>query len=142
MVAMGSYYDPNTTETLRAFGVGLQGLCQGNFTDEQVRESVLTIFARLDAPNEVPTRGTSEFHYGYTANDQQLIRDEFFKVDRESLVKLANEIFGHIGKESFVEMLDVNSNPLKASVSVFGNKASAEQALFQSDRWAVSGASK
>lgn len=43
-----SYRDPNTLETIKAFARGVKNIADGNFTLENLKESKLSLFSKVD----------------------------------------------------------------------------------------------
>lgn len=84
-----SYRDPNTTATLNAFDESVIWAGDGKFTDEDIEEAKLSVFAAVDSPISPGNRGMALFKYGLTDELRQDNRDKLFSASRSSIIDVA-----------------------------------------------------
>jgi Zn-dependent M16 (insulinase) family peptidase len=84
-----SYYDPNTSDTLRAYHQCLASAQDGHITEDDVKEAKLSMFGSIDAPSPPSSRGLSEFGGGYTFEMRQKRRERFLNITRDEIVEAA-----------------------------------------------------
>ncbi len=61
-----SYRDPNVQKTLTTFDRSLDWVMSNKFTDQDLQEAKLTVFADLDTPIPPSDKGTLDFTLGIT----------------------------------------------------------------------------
>jgi len=112
-----SFYDPNSHETLRVFAEAIHWLCEGNFSQRDIDEALLSVFGSIDAPQEVGTKGTGVFLHGISNSQRFETRARFFAVTKDSLVAAARKHLGHVQlKDAFIE------GAPRACVAIAGNQ--------------------
>lgn len=66
-----SYRDPHVTRTLDVFKGVPQWIQSNQFTDQDIEEAKLTVFAELDSPVAPSSKGTVEFLHKITHEMRQ-----------------------------------------------------------------------
>ena len=92
LFSMLSYRDPHLERTLDVYRQAVDWACRGEFSDEMLRESILTAFAELDRPLSPGSRGSREFIHrrqGLSHSMLQAFRDGILAVDQQSLQRVA-----------------------------------------------------
>jgi Zn-dependent M16 (insulinase) family peptidase len=116
-----SYRDPNVPNTLSVFKGALDWIESGKFTDDNIEEAKLSLFASLDGPEAPSRKGLQEFEYGIPDEARQKRRDGLFSTDRKKVVQVARK---YLAKDALF------------SVAVFGAQESASQFTVE-DGWQV-----
>ncbi|DBA05101.1 TPA: hypothetical protein N0F65_000789 [Lagenidium giganteum] len=91
--SLSSHYDPNTWKTLEAYDNALQWACDGHFTDRDVQEALLSLFASIDAPKTPSMKGKMAFMRGITNEMRQQRREHYLRLTRQELVATAQKHF-------------------------------------------------
>ncbi|KAG8138804.1 putative Presequence proteaseserine-threonine protein [Naja naja] len=86
-----SYRDPNSINTLAAFEKAAEWAKTGMFTQQDIDEAKLAVFASVDAPIAPSDKGMNNFLYGISDEMKQRHREHLFAVSRESLIDAANK---------------------------------------------------
>ncbi|ETE70503.1 Presequence protease, mitochondrial, partial [Ophiophagus hannah] len=86
-----SYRDPNSMNTLAAFEKAAEWARTGMFTQQDIDEAKLAVFASVDAPIAPSDKGMNNFLYGISDEMKQRHREHLFAVSRESLIDAANK---------------------------------------------------
>jgi Zn-dependent M16 (insulinase) family peptidase len=92
LFSMLSYRDPHLERTLDVYEDAVEWACKGDFSDEMIKESILTAFAELDRPLSPGSRGYREFTHqqqGLNHDMLQSFRDGILAVKQETLVHVA-----------------------------------------------------
>ncbi len=92
LFSMLSYRDPHLERTLDVYRQAVDWACRGEFSEEMVRESILTTFAELDRPLSPGSRGYREFVHRQQGLDhamRQAFRDGVLATDRDRLAQVA-----------------------------------------------------
>jgi Zn-dependent M16 (insulinase) family peptidase len=92
LFSMLSYRDPHLERTLDVYRQAVEWMCKGEFSDEMVKQSILTAFAELDRPLSPGGRGSREFIHqqqGLTHAMLQTFRNGILAVDQKQLVHVA-----------------------------------------------------
>jgi Zn-dependent M16 (insulinase) family peptidase len=92
LLSLLSYRDPHLLRTLEVYRQAIDWACQGEFTDEMLREAILAVFGELDRPLSPGGRGHREFlcqQQGLTMSLRQAMRDGILAVNRKSLATAA-----------------------------------------------------
>jgi len=87
--AFFSYRDPNVDNTLEQFSKAVDWVCSGQFSDRDVDECLLSVFADVDSPVAPSRRGTGKFNDGMTNEERQKKREAFLGLTKDKLVKAA-----------------------------------------------------
>ncbi len=84
-----SYRDPGCIATIAAFRASVEWISDpNNYTDREVDEALLSIFAMIDAPVAPAQKGVSEFATGITHAMRQSRRDAYLSVTRTDLPRV------------------------------------------------------
>ncbi|XP_063159491.1 presequence protease, mitochondrial isoform X1 [Candoia aspera] len=86
-----SYRDPNSLNTLAAFEKAAEWAKIGKFTQQDIDEAKLAVFASVDAPVAPSDKGMNNFLYGISDEMKQRHREHLFAVSRDSLIDAANK---------------------------------------------------
>ncbi|XP_065057689.1 presequence protease, mitochondrial-like [Rhopilema esculentum] len=86
-----SYRDPNSTKTLKAFDESIQWAVNSNFTDEDIEEAKLSVFASIDSPVSPGNKGITLFSQRITHEMRQQFRDRLFQVNRDGILDVAKK---------------------------------------------------
>jgi hypothetical protein len=92
LFSMLSYRDPHLERTLDVYQQAVEWAGQGQFSDEMVKQSILTAFAELDRPLSPGSRGYREFinqQQGLTHEMLQSFRDGILAMDQKKLARVA-----------------------------------------------------
>ena len=92
LFSMLSYRDPHLERTLDVYRQAVEWACQGDFSDEMVKQSILTAFAELDRPLSPGSRGYREFVHqqqGLTHEMLQAFRNGILTMDQKQLAHAA-----------------------------------------------------
>jgi len=122
ILQMSSFYDPNTVETIKAFGRGIDWICNGEFTSRDVDEAVISVFGSIDSPKNPATKGVSEFLHGLLPEDRQQYRDNFFEVDKEMVFATANAHLASYKGLSDSDWTNFNATERNGSICVIGSR--------------------
>ncbi|GLE04708.1 hypothetical protein PINS_up013687 [Pythium insidiosum] len=90
---LSSHYDPNTTQTLEAYNRALDWAASGGFSERDVQEALLSIFASIDAPKTPAMKGKMAFLRGITNEMRQQRREQYLSLSRLSLMEVAQHYF-------------------------------------------------
>ncbi|KAJ0412331.1 hypothetical protein ATCC90586_009521 [Pythium insidiosum] len=91
--SLSSHYDPNTTQTLEAYSRALEWAASGGFSERDVQEALLSIFASIDAPKTPAMKGKMAFLRGITNEMRQQRREQYLSLSRVSLMEVAQHYF-------------------------------------------------
>ena len=92
LFSMLSYRDPHLERTLDVYRQAVDWASRGDFSDEMLRESILTTFAELDRPLSPGGRGAREFIHrrqGLSHDMLQAFRDGVLAMDQARLAQAA-----------------------------------------------------
>ena len=92
LFAFLSYRDPHLERTLKVYRDAVQWLIRGDFTEEDLKEAILSTFADIDRPLSPAGRGNREFICtlrGITREMRMKRREAILGVDRGSLIDAA-----------------------------------------------------
>ncbi|XP_060104091.1 presequence protease, mitochondrial [Heteronotia binoei] len=87
--AFYSYRDPNSTTTLAAFEKAADWARAGKFTQQDIDEAKLAVFAAVDAPVAPSDKGMNQFLYGISDEMMQQHREHLFTVSKDHLIDAA-----------------------------------------------------
>lgn len=133
-----SFWDPNSTKTLETFSSSLKWLCDGNFTEKQVDEALLSIFSSLDAPSSPSKKGLGFFLHGITPEMKDAQREKYFDlVGKAGISKLKDVAQKHLSSiDSFISPpQDVNKQ--NYSVCIVGKKETGESEFSKLGNWKI-----
>ncbi|XP_025786806.1 presequence protease, mitochondrial isoform X3 [Puma concolor] len=94
MFTFYSYRDPHSTETLQSFAKAVDWAKAGRFTQQDIDEAKLSVFASVDAPVPPSDRGLDHFLYGLSDELKQVHREQLFAVSHDSLVAVSDKYLG------------------------------------------------
>ncbi len=89
-----SYRDPHIKRTLQVYDEAARWAADGNFSDEAIREALLSVFSNLDRPLSPGNRGNHEFsnlRQGLTLKMRQQFRRNLLATTRNDLTRVAKE---------------------------------------------------
>uniref|UniRef100_A0A8C5SVS6 Presequence protease, mitochondrial n=1 Tax=Laticauda laticaudata TaxID=8630 RepID=A0A8C5SVS6_LATLA len=86
-----SYRDPNSMNTVAAFEKAAEWAKSGMFTQQDIDEAKLAVFASVDAPIAPSDKGMNNFLHGISDEMKQRHREHLFAVSRESMIDAANK---------------------------------------------------
>ncbi|XP_019363723.1 PREDICTED: presequence protease, mitochondrial [Gavialis gangeticus] len=86
-----SYRDPNSLATLTTFEKAVDWVKSGDFTQQDIDEAKLAVFAAVDAPTAPSDKGMDHFLFGISDEMKQMHREQLFAVSRENLMDVANK---------------------------------------------------
>jgi Zn-dependent M16 (insulinase) family peptidase len=117
-----SYRDPGCIKTVAAFRASVDWISdESNYTDREVDEALLSIFAAIDAPTSPSQKGVGEFVTGITHEMRQSRRDAYLRVTRADLSRV-------VGTWMSMDVLDAspitcvgNGSAVPAGVSAEGS---------------------
>ncbi|XP_023404516.1 presequence protease, mitochondrial isoform X1 [Loxodonta africana] len=89
-----SYRDPNSIETLQAFGKAVDWAKSGKFTQQDIDEAKLSVFSAVDAPVAPSDKGVDHFLYGLSDEMKQAHREQLFAVSHDRLIDVSNKYLG------------------------------------------------
>lgn len=90
--SMLSYRDPQLTRTLQVYRQAAEWAEAGSFSDEEIKEAILSVFSDLDRPLSPGGRGNQEFgnqQQGLTPELRQQMRERILQTDRDQLRQVA-----------------------------------------------------
>jgi Zn-dependent M16 (insulinase) family peptidase len=108
LLSMLSYRDPHLERTLDIYCQAITWACQEKFSDEAVKQSILTAFAELDRPLSPGGRGYREFLHkqqGVTQEMLQDFRNGLLAVNQEQLHNTAQKYLQHRVSDSSIGIL-------------------------------------
>ncbi|CAI5712905.1 unnamed protein product [Peronospora destructor] len=91
--SMSSHYDPNTFKTLDAYDNARRWAVNEKFSDRDVQEALLSVFASVDAPRTPSIMGRLSFLRGITNDMRQRRREQYLSLTRQDLVNVARKYF-------------------------------------------------
>jgi hypothetical protein len=103
-----SYRDPQLARTLRVFDQAVDWAAAGGFTDNEIDEAILSVFADLDRPLSPGGRGNREFantRQGLTLEMRRHLRRGVLATDRSRLMAAAKTYLGTGRSESAVSVI-------------------------------------
>ncbi|KAI1242608.1 hypothetical protein IHE44_0000141 [Lamprotornis superbus] len=94
-----SYRDPNSLATLKTFEKAVEWAKSGEFTQQDIDEAKLSVFAAVDAPIAPPDKGMGHFLHGISDEMKQSHREQLFAVNSDNLVDVSNKYLA-VGKST------------------------------------------
>lgn len=88
--SMTTYRDPNP-KSIDVFQRGVSWIMEKQFSDQELLEAKLRIFAATDAPIDASREGLREFQYGHTHEQLQMRRDLLFKVTNNDVIRVSRK---------------------------------------------------
>jgi len=115
MLSLLSYRDPHIVRTLQVYDDAVTWAQRGAFTDEAVKEAILSVFSDLDRPLSPGSKGSQEHLYrlqGLTLEMRNRFRRGVLATDRERLVQVTRTHLGPAGDEA-AEAVIANEEALR-----------------------------
>uniref|UniRef100_A0AAX7VRB6 Presequence protease, mitochondrial n=1 Tax=Astatotilapia calliptera TaxID=8154 RepID=A0AAX7VRB6_ASTCA len=109
--------DPNTVQTLSAFGNGIEWAKSGKFTQQDIDEAKLSVFSAVDSPVAPADKGMGQFLSGVTDEMKQSHRQRLFAVDHKNLVDVAERYLSAGQKTCGVAILGPENDVIKKDPS-------------------------
>lgn len=100
-----SYRDPNMEKTLDVFCDSVAWLTKGEFTEEDLEESKLSCFAKVDKPITPGDRGAAAFLHGVTDEMRQQHRQRIFACSKDEIISAVRRCAGESGCTSSVAVI-------------------------------------
>ncbi|KAH7463621.1 hypothetical protein PRIC2_006265 [Phytophthora ramorum] len=131
--SMSSHYDPNTFKTLDAYAGARRWAVSGEFSDRDVQEALLSVFASVDAPKTPSMKGRMGFLRGITNDMRQHRREQYLSLKRQDLVDVARKYFNEDSPEKRTIIIGKDGDDLHEfsnkgfDVQRFASSASAGQ---------------
>ncbi|XP_003221996.2 presequence protease, mitochondrial [Anolis carolinensis] len=86
-----SYRDPNSMHTLSTFEKAAEWAKMGKFSQQDIDEAKLAVFAAVDAPVAPSDKGMNNFLHGISDEMKQRHREHLFAVNKDNLIDAANK---------------------------------------------------
>lgn len=109
-----SYRDPHLERTLQVYNDSIDWVMSGRFSNEDLKEAILSTFADIDKPMAPSGKGNSEFVAilrGLTREMRQKRREEILALDKDAIIRVANKYLKGNNK-SFIAVIS-NEERLK-----------------------------
>ncbi|KAL3208303.1 hypothetical protein MRX96_039192, partial [Rhipicephalus microplus] len=100
-----STWDPNMEKTLDVFRDSVAWLTKGVFTEEDLEESKLSCFAKVDKPITPGDRGAATFLHGVTDEMRQEHRQRIFACSKDEIISAVKRCAGESGCTSSVAVI-------------------------------------
>ncbi|KAG1700673.1 hypothetical protein DVH05_011534 [Phytophthora capsici] len=110
--SMSSHYDPNTFKTLDAYAGARRWAVSGEFSDRDVQEALLSVFASVDAPKTPSMKGRMSFLRGITNDMRQRRREQYLSLKRQDLVDVARKYFSEDAPEKHTVIIGKDGDDL------------------------------
>jgi Zn-dependent M16 (insulinase) family peptidase len=123
LFSMLSYRDPHLQRTLDVYQQAVEWACQGEFSDEMVKQSILTTFAELDRPLSPGSRGYREF-----VHQQQGLTHEMLQTFRNGIIAMDQKKLAHAARTYLQQGFASSAVGILAGDEMFSK---AEEALAQ-----------
>jgi Zn-dependent M16 (insulinase) family peptidase len=114
LFSMLSYRDPHLERTLDVYEEGIEWACSGVFSEEMIKESILTAFAELDRPLSPGSRGYREF-----IHQQQGVNHDMLQNFRNGILAVKQEQMTHVGKTYLKQAFTSSSVGVLAGEELF-----------------------
>ncbi len=123
LFSMLSYRDPHLERTLDVYRQAVDWACRAEFSDEMVKQSILTAFAELDRPLSPGGRGYREF-----LHQQQGVTHEMLQAFRNGILGTDQKQLGHVARTYLEQGFAASSVGILAGDEMFSK---AQQPLAQ-----------
>ncbi|MBE9504867.1 MAG: insulinase family protein [Proteobacteria bacterium] len=118
-----SYRDPHLERTIQVYNDSIDWVLSGKFSNEDLKEAILSTFADIDKPMAPSGKGNSEFVAilrGLTREMRQKRREEILALDKDAIISVANKYLKGNNKSSIAvisneEKLNEANEALKES---------------------------
>lgn len=129
-LSLSSHYDPNTWKTLSAYEQAKRWAVDGKFSDRDIQEALLSIFASIDAPKTPAVQGNMSFLRGITNDMRQQRREQYLALGRQDLVDVALRTFGEndqTAKPSNIVIIGKETTMAEFEAKGFATRTFAQQ---------------
>lgn len=106
-----SYRDPRSLDTIKSFEDAITWACDGGFSTEDLNESKLAVFQKVDAPVSPCNRGNAQFHDGISHEMQQKHREILLDATLDDVVSVARKYL--LGAASNLSVLGPENASIK-----------------------------
>ncbi len=121
LFSMLSYRDPHLERTLEVYHEAVAWACRAEFSDEMVKQSILTAFAELDRPLSPGGRGYREF-----IHQQQGMTHAMLQAFRNGILGIERKQLGHVARTYLEQGLAASAVGVLAGDEMFSR---AQQTL-------------
>jgi Zn-dependent M16 (insulinase) family peptidase len=118
LLSMLSYRDPHLARTLDVYDQAAQWAAAGEFSDQEVKEAILAVFAELDKPLSPGGKGYREFAdatQGLTPQMRRELREKILATDSGTLRRVAQRYLVEGRDQSVVSVLSSEEQLKKAN---------------------------
>jgi presequence protease len=108
LLSLLSYRDPHLVRTLKVYDDAARWAVDGGFTEKDIQEAILAVFAEIDKPLSPGGRGFREFaniRQGLTRELRQELRRKVLATDRNALRRLAHTYLVERRQQSAVSVI-------------------------------------
>ncbi len=119
-----SYRDPHLERTLKVYDEAVDWVLKGDFSDENLKEAILSTFSEIDKPLSPAGKGDREFTAilrGLTFEVRQKRREAILALDKKSLINVAGKYLKD-GESSKAVAVVSNSQRLEEANNHLKNK--------------------
>ena len=120
LFSMLSYRDPHLERTLDVYRQAVEWACRADFSDEMIKQSILTAFADLDRPLSPGSRGYREF-----VHQQQGLTHEMLQAFRNGILSTTQEKLAHVAQVYLEQGFTSSSIGVLAGDEMFGKAETA-----------------
>lgn len=121
LLSLLSYRDPHLVRTLKVYDEAARWAAAGQFSDQDIKEAILAVFAEIDKPLSPGGRGFREFaniRQGLTQEMRQNLRSKILATDRQTLQRLAQDYLIARRAQSAVSVLSEEDLLKKANAEL------------------------
>jgi Zn-dependent M16 (insulinase) family peptidase len=112
ILSLLSYRDPNLERTINVYEDAVNWAARGEFTDEDIKEAILSVFSDIDKPLSPSGKAMSEYIHilqGLTYKERLEFRKNLIGVTKDDIVKVANMYLKEKFNESVVSVISNKS---------------------------------
>jgi Zn-dependent M16 (insulinase) family peptidase len=92
-IVLSSFRDPNNLSTFKAFDKAISAISKGKFSQRDIDEGKLGVFARVDKPLAIYDRGLHGFVNQLTVEQLEVNRNRLISVNKDQIVQAALKYF-------------------------------------------------
>jgi presequence protease len=104
----GSYRDPHIAQTLSVYDAAAEYIISGNYTDDNITESILQVCADIDKPH-TPASGAMRAFYrkliGLTDDLREIFKQRLLALDKQQILTVAEKYFSPGRQRSSVAVI-------------------------------------
>jgi presequence protease len=104
----GSYRDPHIAQTLSVYDAAAEYIISGNYTDDNITESILQVCADIDKPH-TPASGAMRAFYrklmGLTDDLRETFKQRLLALDKQQILTVAEKYFSPGRQRSSVAVI-------------------------------------